>query len=138
MQLIYVTDRKRHLICLPYSVDNLHQMARELDIKRLWFHKTHYDIPKRRIREIENKCVHITSKDLVNITRGYTNEVPWAALQEYNIRKSLERKIEDVIWKGKRSIGYPLTPDECWSPEEFDGIKNQMINFKTDKPILWY
>lgn len=136
--MMYITDRKRHLICLPYSVENLHQMARELDIKRLWFHKTHYDIPKRRIREIENKCVHITSKDLVNITRGYTNEVPWASLQEYNIRKSLERKIEDVIWKGKRYIGYPLTLDECWSPEEFDGIKNQMINFKTDKPILWY
>jgi hypothetical protein len=27
-------------------------MARELNIKDCWFHKDHYDIPKRRVEEI--------------------------------------------------------------------------------------
>ena len=64
---MYLTDGKRHLICYPYSIDNLHAMADDLNIKRCWFHKDHYDIPKRRIKEIEDKCQFISSKVLVNI-----------------------------------------------------------------------
>jgi hypothetical protein len=66
----YITDGKRHLICIPYSIDNLHIMASDLDIARHWFHsgsKPHYDIPKKRIKEIEAKCIIVTSKDLVHI-----------------------------------------------------------------------
>lgn len=67
--MIFYTDRKRHLICTPYSIDNLHKMAEELNIKRCWFHKDHYDIPKTRIKEIENKCVIISSKQIVEIIK---------------------------------------------------------------------
>jgi len=63
----YLTDGKRHLICEPYSIANLHIMADNLDIKRCWFHRTHYDIPKRRIQEIENKCEIISSRNIVRI-----------------------------------------------------------------------
>lgn len=31
---MYVTDGKRHLVCIPYSVENLHQMAADLGIGR--------------------------------------------------------------------------------------------------------
>lgn len=65
--LEYVCDKKRHLICLPYSIENLHKMANELDIKRCWFHKDHYDIPKKRINEIEGKCIIVSSKEIVKI-----------------------------------------------------------------------
>ena len=65
--LIYVTDRRRHLICLPYTVENLHTMAKELGIKRCWFHTTHYDIPKRRMREIESQCLIVSSKEIVTL-----------------------------------------------------------------------
>ncbi len=65
--MIYYTDGKRHLVCVPYSIDNLHKMADNLAIKRCWFHKDHYDIPKRRITEIEAKCIIIDSKNIVNI-----------------------------------------------------------------------
>lgn len=65
--LTYLTDGKRHLICEPYSIENLHKMAADLNIKRCWFHKDHYDIPKRRIKEIEAKSVFVTSKKLVKI-----------------------------------------------------------------------
>lgn len=66
----YYTDGKRHLVCIPYSIENLHLMAQNLNINKCWFHKDHYDIPKRRIIEIEQKCNKVSSKDIVNIIRG--------------------------------------------------------------------
>ena len=76
----YITDRKRHLICLPYSIDNLHKMAKELGINRKWFEVSklghaHYDIPKRRIKEIEAKCRIVSPKDIVRIIKGYITEI---------------------------------------------------------------
>lgn len=68
----YLTDGKRHLICDPYSIENLHRMADDLGIKRRWFHKgkrgkSHYDIPKKRIEEITAKCEVVSSKEIVKI-----------------------------------------------------------------------
>lgn len=68
--LQYYCDKARHLVCVPYSVENLHKMAKDLDIKKVWFHKNHYDIPKRRIAEITAKCTVVSSKDIVNIIKG--------------------------------------------------------------------
>lgn len=70
MNLRYITDKKRHLICVPYSVDNLHQMAKELNINKCWFHKNHYDIPKKRIEEIEKQCQIIDPKNIVEIIKS--------------------------------------------------------------------
>lgn len=66
----YVCDSHRHLVCLPYSIENLHEMAEILLIKRCWFHKDHYDIPKKRIGEIEKKCKIVSTKEIVGIVRG--------------------------------------------------------------------
>ena len=66
----YFTDGRRHLVCKPYSIPNLHRMAEELDIKRCWFHRDHYDIPKRRITEIESKCTLVRPRDIVKIIKG--------------------------------------------------------------------
>lgn len=63
----FICDRSRHLVCLPYSIENLHNMASELNIKKCWFHKDHYDIPKRRIEEITIKCQIVSSKEVVRI-----------------------------------------------------------------------
>ena len=63
----YYCDDKRHLVCKPYSIVNLHEMAKNLNIKRCWFHRTHYDIPKTRIDEIKSKCIVVSSKDIVRI-----------------------------------------------------------------------
>jgi len=74
VELKYICDNQRHLICIPYSVENLHQMASELNIKRCWFHSSsefkHYDIPKKRIEEIASKCTVVSSKDLLKIIKG--------------------------------------------------------------------
>jgi hypothetical protein len=45
-------------------------MADDLGIKRCWFHKGHYDIPKRRIDEITAKCEVVSSKEIIKIMRG--------------------------------------------------------------------
>jgi hypothetical protein len=44
-------------------------MAEDLMIKRCWFHKTHYDIPKKRIKEIQKKCLFLSSKEIVNLIK---------------------------------------------------------------------
>ena len=67
---MYVTDGKRHLVCIPYSTENLHEMAADLGIGRYLFHKNHHDIPKKRIDEITSKCTLVSSKDIVKIIRG--------------------------------------------------------------------
>jgi len=71
-RLIYICDNKRHLICLPYSIENLHKMANDLNIGRHFFHKkdklSHYDIPAKRIKEITSKCDLVVGwKDIVII-----------------------------------------------------------------------
>ena len=65
----YYCDNNRHLVCIPYSKNNLHKMAEELNIKRCWFHRDHYDIPKKRIKEIQNKCEVVSSREIVKIIR---------------------------------------------------------------------
>lgn len=59
-----------HLVCKPYSIENLHKMAEDLNIKRCFFHKNHYDIPLRRITEIQSKCTIVDTRTIVNIKNG--------------------------------------------------------------------
>jgi Protein of unknown function (DUF4031) len=69
----YYCDNARHLVCIPYSIDNLHLMAVNLGIKRCWYHNTsyaHYDIPKRRIIEIQSKCKVVSSKIILKIVKN--------------------------------------------------------------------
>ncbi len=73
----YVCDDSRHLVCVPYSIENLHAMAANLDIKRCWFHNTkhpHYDIPKKRIAEIQSKCEVISAKQILRIIKEALGE----------------------------------------------------------------
>lgn len=66
----YYCDNKRHLVCLPFSVENLHKMAVELKINKCWFHRgknPHYDIPKRRENEIKLKCEVVTTRQIWQI-----------------------------------------------------------------------
>lgn len=69
----YCDGPGRHLVCIPYTVENLHLMAQDLDIKRCWFHNSkdhlHYDSPKRRIEEITAKCTLVTGRQIVEIIK---------------------------------------------------------------------
>lgn len=71
----FYCDEGRHLVCMPYSVDALHEMAAELGIHRRWFHRSkhglhHYDIPRRRVQEIKERCTVVSSEKVVDICRG--------------------------------------------------------------------
>jgi hypothetical protein len=74
LTLTYYCDDARHLVCVPYSVDNLHRMAADLGLKRCWFHRgasyAHYDIPKRRVAEVQAKSLVVTSRDILKIVKG--------------------------------------------------------------------
>lgn len=75
MKLTYYCDGPgRHLVCVPYTINNLHEMAVDLNIKRCWYHASasfkHYDIPKRRIDEISVRCVVVSSKELLTIIKS--------------------------------------------------------------------
>ena len=70
-KLTLVCDKQRHLVCVPYSIENLHKMADSLGIKRCWFHNNHYDIPLRRKDEIEKRVdMIVTTSSIVRIVRG--------------------------------------------------------------------
>jgi len=71
----YYCDTDRHLVCVPYSIENLHIMVEDLNIKKCWFHKNHYDIPKKRIKEIQEKCSIITSREIVKLIKNDTDVV---------------------------------------------------------------
>jgi hypothetical protein len=63
----------RHLICLPYSIENLHKMAEALDIGKHWYHTgkyPHYDIPKSRIEEIKSKCKVVRPREILEIIQN--------------------------------------------------------------------
>jgi hypothetical protein len=70
----YFSDSMRHLVCWPYTEENLHAMAKALNIKRCWFHATarykHYDIPKKRIQEIANRTEVVSPRVILKIVRG--------------------------------------------------------------------
>ena len=70
----FICDDMRHLICIPYTIENLHLMAKEFGIKKCWFHSSskykHYDIPKRRIDEIKSKCEVVNSRTILLIMKG--------------------------------------------------------------------
>ena len=66
----YVCDKSRHLVCVPYSIENLHTMAKHLNLKMCWFHKNHYDIPKCRIEEITKLCIVVSSPFIVTIIKN--------------------------------------------------------------------
>lgn len=66
----YFYDNMRHLVCKPYSIENLHKMADDLNIKRRWFHKDHYDIPMRRVDEIAGKAKLVRPREILMIIKN--------------------------------------------------------------------
>jgi hypothetical protein len=68
--LFYFTDIQRHLVCLPYSKENLHKMAADLGIKLCWFHKDHYDVPKKLLVQVRDKSIFVSPKIILEIIKG--------------------------------------------------------------------
>lgn len=71
---VWLADRKRHLVCFPYGLPELHAMAAELGLGRRWFHADarhpHYDIPKDREAEILARCVVVRPREILAVIKG--------------------------------------------------------------------
>lgn len=80
--MVYYYDNMRHLVCVPYSIENLHQMAKDLNIKKCWFHKNHYDIPKKRVDEISQKAIQISPRKIFEIINGRMVELADTAVSK--------------------------------------------------------
>lgn len=76
--LTYFCDKYRHLVCVPFSIENLHRMADDLKIGKHFFEYSahgrlpHYDIPAKRIKEIMQQCRVVSKEDIVNIIKNNT------------------------------------------------------------------
>lgn len=68
----FYCDNMRHLVCLPYSTENLHKMAEALEIKKCWYHSgrhKHYDIPLKRFEELLSKCEVVSPRRILEIIK---------------------------------------------------------------------
>lgn len=76
--LRYFSDSQRHLVCWPYTVDNLHKMAKILGIKRCWYDPNpahpHYDVPQKDMRVIRNRTEVVSPREILKIVKGGTPE----------------------------------------------------------------
>lgn len=61
---VYLTDGRKNIICLPYTEENLHEMAKELEIPERYFNKNRYTIPDTLRDNIEDKCSFVSSQTL--------------------------------------------------------------------------
>lgn len=69
-ELIYITDGVGNVICLPYSVENLHKMADDLGIAKRWYRNGHYNVPKEIADGLEEKCDKVTTTTLFRTVRN--------------------------------------------------------------------
>lgn len=108
--LRYFCDNARHLVCVPFSVENLHEMARDLGIARAWFDSNpahpHYDIPKRRIFEVQGKCTVVPSRQILSIIKGgpVTEYRETQALLEQFVREVLNEDDTGAIYSDLRGM----------------------------------
>jgi hypothetical protein len=78
----YYMDSKRHIICIPYTVKNLHAMAKALRIPQCWFHSSkdhpHYDAPKMRVNELKaHKLITVVSqRELLRLLKSQRVQLP--------------------------------------------------------------
>jgi hypothetical protein len=72
-KLEFFHDNQRHLVCTPFSVENLHLMAAELGIKRCHFHRgrhPHYGIPLFMLGDVIKKSILVSPREIHRIIHG--------------------------------------------------------------------
>ena len=125
--LCFITDGKRHLICEPYSIENLHKMAEERDIKRCWFHggsKPEPWVSRTKRVEIENYDEIV--EELFKESAKY-----------YDSYRSRGRIRDGVMSNSGRSSGFS---HDCDKAKRISDRKNVNRIMKGDDPdnIVWY
>lgn len=69
--LRYLCDENRHLVCLPFSWENMQTMLFQLELKRKGLSKTpgkrFYRIPFDRLEEIMDRCEVVAAWEILEI-----------------------------------------------------------------------
>lgn len=71
-KITFITDKK-HLICVPYNLENLHKSANHLCIDPSLFKKNHYSIKeysKEIIEDISKSCRIVKTDNIVEIIQS--------------------------------------------------------------------
>lgn len=75
--IILICDHYRHFVCYPYTTHNLHIAANEAGINRCWYKSSgilphpHYDIPLGMVKQVKQKCLVLSKRELTNfVHRG--------------------------------------------------------------------
>lgn len=75
VQLRYLCDENRHLICLPFSLENMKEMLFQLELKRKGLSKTpgkrFYRIPHERLLEIMAQCELVPAWEILEIITSH-------------------------------------------------------------------
>ena len=82
-------DASRHVVCVPYSIENLHRMAVLLGIKRCWYHAKpypHYDMPKTYTPP--TNIIQVSSRQIVQICKE--NAMNWCPNCKMNVQPILK------------------------------------------------
>lgn len=70
-ELLYLTDERNNVICVPNSPENMRKMANELGLKKTWLKKDHYQIPDDVfVENISDKCSKVSSTTLFRALHG--------------------------------------------------------------------
>ena len=83
----YYSDKQRHVVCIPYSIPNLHAMAQALGIKRSWYHihpYPHYDIPKYLQQHVADHSFVVSPKRILEIVKGNGEYTDARQIQQRN------------------------------------------------------
>lgn len=71
IELRYLCDENRHLICLPFSLENMKEMLFQLELKRKGLSKIpckrFYRIPFDRLEEIMAQCEVVAAWEILEI-----------------------------------------------------------------------
>jgi hypothetical protein len=96
--MLYFYDKDRHLICYPYSIEGLHEMAGKLGINKCWFHKkkklSHYDIPLFMMEDIDFNAILVSKFTVARIILGLisTQEIREIILKHIREKYHRDRK----------------------------------------------
>jgi hypothetical protein len=65
-----VIDEMRHIANDPYDLELLHKEVAAIGIKRCWFHRDHYDAPKKRFEELKKTLRVVSPREMLRLVRG--------------------------------------------------------------------
>lgn len=129
--LRYYADVQRHLVCVPYTVANLHRMADDLGIARCWFDAAtlpkgatrsphpHYDIPAKRLAAIlaDPRVIRVNARVVLGITKGRDPVIAecreWSCNEDEAISRL--RSGDQPFSHAELTLEYPGLADELFA-----------------------